>query len=307
MSGLLLFNQTWFKWFHFCAFKIYTLGFYLSVSQWSLGKNSTGLKNQTHTILKHVAGPWLLFSHLFCLKGSAMQQMGERKQPSPDLFIAQKTIAFTLCFYNPCFPASAKDPDKDETNKMPVGGPSNWPPGLIALGSETPGCLASPLLLHKELMENLGERNLWKTGRGTEPHTNSTSHPKVLASGTCTQPRCSAKSGCSSATCRNLSTRHGAAWAPWNSSPLWPAMSRPYHGGARALWLMSAAQCAWKGTEVCRPGAGKIRLELYLSLSAHPPYRSWKHVSTGTILTNTERRDEKSLSIRQERWLVSWK
>lgn len=49
--------------------------------------------------------------------------MGERKQPSPDLFIAQKTIAFTLCLYNPCFPASAKDPDKDETNQMPVGGP----------------------------------------------------------------------------------------------------------------------------------------------------------------------------------------
>lgn len=53
-----------------------------------------------------------------------MQQMGERKQPSPDLFIAQKTIALTLCLYNPCFPASAKDPDKDnETNKMPAGGP----------------------------------------------------------------------------------------------------------------------------------------------------------------------------------------
>lgn len=49
--------------------------------------------------------------------------MRERKQLSPDLFIAQKTIAFTLCLYNPCFPASAKDPDKDETNKLPVGGP----------------------------------------------------------------------------------------------------------------------------------------------------------------------------------------
>lgn len=50
--------------------------------------------------------------------------MGERKQPSPDLFLAQKAIAFTLYLYNPCFPASAKDPDKDnETNKIPVGGP----------------------------------------------------------------------------------------------------------------------------------------------------------------------------------------
>lgn len=53
-----------------------------------------------------------------------MWQMGERKQPSPDLFIAQKTIAFMFCLYNPCFPASARDPDKEnKTNKMPVGGP----------------------------------------------------------------------------------------------------------------------------------------------------------------------------------------
>lgn len=74
--------------------------------------------------------------------------------------------------------------------------------------------------------------------------------------------------------------------------------------------LMAAAQCAWKGMEVCRAsdlGAGKIRQELYLSISASSSYRSSKYVSTGTILTNRERRDENSLSGRQERWLVSWK
>lgn len=72
--------------------------------------------------------------------------------------------------------------------------------------------------------------------------------------------------------------------------------------------LMAAAQCAWKGMEVCRAsdlGAGKIRQELYLSISASSSYRSSKYVSTGTILTNRERRDENSLSGRQERWLVS--
>lgn len=50
--------------------------------------------------------------------------MGERKQPSPDLFIAQKTIAFMFCLYNPSFPASARDPNmENKTNKMPVGSP----------------------------------------------------------------------------------------------------------------------------------------------------------------------------------------
>lgn len=141
---------------------------------------------------KHGAGPWLLCSRLFCLEGSTMQQMGERKQLSPDLLIAQKTIAFMLCLYNPCFPASDGDPDKDsETNKMPVGGPLTPRANCAGVRDSMMSGLSPPFVA--------GARGKL-TGQGEKQNhgRSSRNHPMARAAWICNHPRCPSRPGCRS-------------------------------------------------------------------------------------------------------------
>lgn len=224
------------------------------------------------------------------------------KQPSPDLFIAQKTMQFALCLYNPCFPASAKNPDKDETNKMPVGSPLAPRANCTGVRNSSFSGLSSPFAQGAH-----GK----STGQGEEQNHRLTQEaiPKYGQLGPAPIPDAQ----------QSLVTPlpHAGTYPQDMEQPELPETAAPFASNAETILgrsqyslvcLMAAAQCAWKGTEVCRAsdlGAGKIRLELYLSISAYSPYRSSKHVSTGTILTNTERRDENSLSGRQERCLVS--
>lgn len=231
-----------------------------------------------------------------------MRQMGERKQPSPDLFIAQKTIAFTLCLYNPCFPASASDPDKgNTTNKMPVGGPLTPRANCTGVRDSTVSGLSPPFVQ--------GARGK-PTGQGEEQNhgRNSGNHPGAWAAETCTHPRWSpVRPGWSSATCRNVATRHGAAQAPPNSSPLgWDhAKEEPGPSGPPdTRHTMCPGGSGGLQTRSWRDRVGPLLVQL--CPPSLPPHGSSECLSTGAILKTTERRDEESLSSRREGWLVSF-
>lgn len=102
-----------------------------------------------------------------------MQQMEERKQPSPDLFVAQKTIAFMLCLYNPRFPASARGPDRDnKTNKMPVGGPLTSKANCTGVRDSMTSGLSPPFVqvYHGKLAE---QREVQNHGQSSENHLNA--------------------------------------------------------------------------------------------------------------------------------------
>lgn len=193
--------------------------------------------------------------------------MGERKQPSPDLFIAQKTMAFMLCLYNPCFPASARDPDKDnKTNKMPVGGPLTPRANCAGVRDSIMSGLSPPFVQ--------GARGKPKVQGEEQTHGGSSGHhPNAWATGIYTHPRCPARPGCSSATCRNLSTTREVAWAPPTSSPRLPSNAGTMLGRSQGppVYLTSATPCAQEEVEVCRPGVQETRSVLCLSTSALPP------------------------------------
>lgn len=186
-----------------------------------------------------------------------MQQMGERKLPSPDLFFAQKTMAFMLCLYNPCFPASARDPDKDsKKNKMSVGGPLTPRANCARVRDSMMSGLSPPFLQGASGTP---------TGREEEQNHRGSSgnHPNAWAVGICSHPCCPARPGCSSATCGNLSTVRGAARTSPAGIPPLPSNAGTMLGepGFSGLPDSSHTTCR-EEAEVRRPGPDKTRSAL---------------------------------------------
>lgn len=225
-----------------------------------------------------------------------MQQMGERKQLLPDLFIAQKTMAFMLCLYNPCFPASARDPDKDsKTNKMSVGGPLT-PRANCTRVRDSMMSVLSPAFLQGACGTPTG-REEEQNHRGS-----SGNHPNAWAVGICSYPWCPARPGCSSATYRNLSTVHGAALTSPNDIPPLPinAGTMLEEPGFSSLPDISHMVCQ-EEAEVCRPGPDKTRSVLvHLCPPSLPPSPLESRASLHRHHTHTHREKEWGVLKQQE-------